>query len=89
MPSVFTAFHGYFEVRKNVMMGICQAVVVAITIAWPALTNLFMDNYGFRGTVALFSALSLNGVLAMSILQPAKWHCKREKVTRLEMTKCM
>ncbi|GJQ75155.1 hypothetical protein Trydic_g9761 [Trypoxylus dichotomus] len=87
MPSAFTAFHGYFEIRKNVMMGICQAVFVAVTISWPALTSIWMENFGFRGTAAIFSALSLNAILAMCILQPAKWHYKKKKVTMVEMAK--
>ncbi|KRT86340.1 membrane transporter, partial [Oryctes borbonicus] len=87
MPSAFTAFHGYFEVRRNVMMGICQAVFVAVTITWPALTSFWMENFGFRGTAAIFSALSLNGFLAMSALQPAKWHYKQKKITITEMAK--
>ncbi|KAK9752891.1 Major Facilitator Superfamily [Popillia japonica] len=87
MPSVFTAFHDYFEARRNVMMSVCQAIIAAVTIAWPALTTFWMDNFGFRGTAAFFSALSLNGILAMCLLQPAKWHYKKKKVIVLEIAR--
>lgn len=86
MPAVFTAFNHYFDKKKNVAMSVAQAFMVASTIGFPALTKFLLDNYGFRGTVALVSALSLHCVPAMASLQPIKWHMKKRKLSVIEMT---
>lgn len=84
LPSFFTAMHAYFEKKRNVVMGITQALSVAAIMVWPAFTSFLMERLGFRGTVAVFSALSLNGVLAALALQPVERHMKRRKLSLYE-----
>ncbi|XP_022901443.2 monocarboxylate transporter 1 [Onthophagus taurus] len=85
MPAVFSAFNSYFDKRQNVVMGACQALIVVVSIGWPILTKMMMEEYGFRGTAAIFSALSLHGFVAMMVLQPVSWHMKKEVVDPIEM----
>lgn len=66
-------------------MSVAQAMMVACTIGAPALLRGCLNMYGFRGTVALLAALSLNSVPAMASLQPVKWHMKKQKVRAIEM----
>ncbi|XP_017773473.1 PREDICTED: monocarboxylate transporter 1 isoform X2 [Nicrophorus vespilloides] len=84
LPSGFTSFNGYFDKRQNVMMGVNQALVVAISIAWPGITQKLMDAYGWRGTQLIFAGLSLHAVLAMLALQPVKRHMKKQYITSIE-----
>lgn len=80
LPVTFSTFNNYFDKKKNVLMGISQAIVVAVTMVSPAIIKSLMDYYGFRGTVALISALSLNCFVAMATLQPVEWHMKKVKI---------
>lgn len=80
MPASYSAFNFYFDKKKNLMMAIAQAVCVLVMMLWPAITDLLLDTYGFRGTVAIFAALSLNCIPAMAVLQPVEWHMRKRKI---------
>lgn len=81
LPSFFTAMHAYFDKKRNVVMGITQGLSVAAIMVWPAFTNFLLEKLGFRGTVAVFAALSLNCVLAALALQPVEWHMRKRKLS--------
>lgn len=84
LPSFFTAMHLYFEKKRNVVMGITQAVCVLAIMLTPAFTSFLMEKFGFRGCTAIVSALSLNCVLAAFALQPVNRHLKRRKLSLYE-----
>lgn len=69
------------------MMSISQALMVAVTIGWPSMTKLFIENFGFRGTVAMYAALSLHALAAMTTLQPVEWHMVKKEVKDIELQK--
>lgn len=46
----------------------------------PQLISLFLESYGFRGTLQIIGALALHAALGATLLQPAKWHMKEEKI---------
>lgn len=81
LPSFFTAMHAYFDKKRNVVMGLTQALTVVAIMVWPAFTTFLMDRFGFRGTVAIFAALSLNSIVAALVLQPVEWHMKKRKLS--------
>lgn len=82
LPVAFSSFNSYFEKKKNVLMSVSQAAVIALMMVTPAIVKELMDYYGFRGTVAIISAFSLNCFLAMATLQPVEWHMKKVKIER-------
>lgn len=45
-----------------------------------------MDHYGYRGTVAILSAISLHGLLAMITLQPVEWHMRKVPISSVELS---
>lgn len=69
------------------MMSLCQAVMVACTIGWPVLIKTFMENYGFRGTVALIAAISLHALVGALTLQPVQWHLIKKAIKDVELQK--
>lgn len=79
-PSVMSAFNEYFSSKQTFMMAIIQVAVGTVGITWPHLISQLMLEFGFRGTVAISAAFSLNGILAALTLQPAKWHNQRMKI---------
>jgi MFS family permease len=79
-PAMFTALNCYFDKRLSMVNSVAQAFMVAASMVFPLLVQHLMSNLGFRGTVAVISALSLNTVLAAVTLQPVKWHMKKQQM---------
>ncbi|XP_063920633.1 monocarboxylate transporter 7-like [Zophobas morio] len=79
-PAFFTALNYYFDKKLSLVNGVAQAFMVAAGMICPFLVRYSMVNFGFRGTVALLSALSLNSVLAAVSLQPVEWHMKKQQI---------
>ncbi|CAH0561109.1 unnamed protein product [Brassicogethes aeneus] len=77
LPAVYSSLNTYFEKRINVMMGLCQSFMAAMNIVVPIMAKLCMDTYGFRASVALLAALSLNCLPGVLSLQPVKRHLKK------------
>lgn len=61
-------------------MGVCQALMAAMSIVSPALCGLCMEYFGFRGTVALLAVLSLNAFPGALSLFPVKSYLKKEQI---------
>lgn len=77
MPACFTSFNDYFDRKQNLMMSISQALLIAVTVAWPLVTQHMLDTYGFRGTLAMLAAISLHSFPACLVLQPVESHMKK------------
>ncbi|XP_025831341.1 monocarboxylate transporter 9 isoform X2 [Agrilus planipennis] len=77
IPSAFTALNEYFDSRKTFAIAICHTIVGATLMIYPAIAQLLMDNYGFRGTQAIVAAFSFNSFFAAFVLHPVKWHMKK------------
>lgn len=73
-PVVVTGFNQYFVKRRTVMNSITQGSMTGVTLILPVVTQILMDNYGQRGTAAIFAALSLNALFGMVLYQPVEWH---------------
>lgn len=79
-PSTIASLTQYFVRKQTSMMAVIQVITGAAGIVWPSLTNKLLEEYGFRGTVAIFSAISLHGIPAVLTLQPAKRHYKQKEL---------
>ncbi|XP_018331610.1 monocarboxylate transporter 9 isoform X1 [Agrilus planipennis] len=86
VPAVIVATNEYFDHRKMVVFAVCQAVVALLSMIYPGFTRLMLDNFGFRGTQAIFAALSLHTILGALTLQPVKWHMKKVLLNKGEHT---
>ncbi|KAI4463730.1 monocarboxylate transporter [Holotrichia oblita] len=86
-PATIASFTQYFVKKQTSMMSVIQVITGAAGIVWPSFTSILLEKYGFRGTVAIFSAISLHGILAVLTLQPAKWHYKRKEFEEHEKLK--
>lgn len=86
LPSAFASFNQYFETRRTMAMSITQVLVMGAQIVCPGLTRVLMDCYGFRGTIAIYAALSLHCVPAALALQPVKRHMVKKGHTDIVMS---
>ncbi|RZC33015.1 MFS 1 domain containing protein [Asbolus verrucosus] len=80
-PALFTALNSYFDRRLSLINSVAQAFMVAASMVFPYVGQHFMTTYGFRGTVGVISAMSLNAVLAAALLQPVEWHLKKKRIS--------
>lgn len=80
-PAFFTALNFYFDKRLNVVNNVAQVFMVAAGMIYPFFVRFSMVHFGFRGTVAIVSALSLNTILAAFTLQPVEWHMKKRRIS--------
>jgi len=76
-PSSYLAINSYFVSRRGVAMGLCQAGIGLGFIAVPYLIESMLRNYGFRGTMLLLGAISLNSIVGALLYQPVEWHSFR------------
>ncbi|KAI8438845.1 hypothetical protein MSG28_011193 [Choristoneura fumiferana] len=60
-------------------LAISISTVVAVLVPWAV--NWTAETYGFRGTLILISAVSLQSFVASALMQPVKWHLKKVYVT--------
>ncbi|GJQ75158.1 hypothetical protein Trydic_g9764 [Trypoxylus dichotomus] len=83
--AILTGFNEYWVIKKTVMMSVIQITIGTVAIVFPTLTSKLLQEYGFRGTIAIFSAFTLNGILALLTMQPVKWHYKRREIAKEDM----
>lgn len=84
--AAYASFNDYFVVKNKFMLGISQTIVAAVAMVIPLFSRWLMDLYGYRGTVAIFSALSLHTLAAMLTLQPVERHMKKIRVSKYEIS---
>ncbi|XP_060804229.1 monocarboxylate transporter 9 isoform X2 [Amyelois transitella] len=75
-----TIINEYFVKRRFLAMGVVQASTAIITMIIPILLNFTLNFYGYSGTLMIVAALSMNIFVAVSLMQPVKWHMKMVKV---------
>ena len=64
----------YFVKKRALANGLTMAGGSVGQMAIPLLLQLFLQDYGIRGGLLLYSGLVLNGVIAAVLLQPSRWH---------------
>ncbi|XP_055713264.1 monocarboxylate transporter 9 [Phlebotomus papatasi] len=80
IPSAYTTFNLYFEEKRVFMMSIAQTLIGLGSMIYPILIQWLMDNYGFRGCMAIMAALNGHAIVGMLVMHPVEWHMKKVKV---------
>lgn len=74
--STFVALNSYFSVKRGQAVGLAMAGTALGFMAMPQAISRLLEEFDFRGTVLILSALALNAAVGASLLQPVKWHMK-------------
>ncbi|XP_039279597.1 uncharacterized protein LOC111044715 isoform X2 [Nilaparvata lugens] len=77
--ATFVALNAYFDKRRGQAVGLAMAGTAFGFMAMPQLISRLLEEYDFRGTLFILGALSLNGLVGASLLQPVTWHMKASK----------
>lgn len=84
----YTTFNHYFVKKRIFMMGLAQAVKGVIIMSYPLVVQFLMDEYGFRGAMAIVAAINSNAIFGMIVMHPVSMHYKTIKVPINETKKC-
>ncbi|XP_070151478.1 monocarboxylate transporter 9 isoform X2 [Polyergus mexicanus] len=79
-----TVFNAYFVKKRAKVMSAAQVIIALGGIIYPTLTEKMMTLYGFRGTAAIMGAISLNGIVGMTLMHPVEWHARKMDDVRAE-----
>lgn len=71
-------------------MGLISTLVGLATVGYPMLIEILMEEYGFRGCMAILGAINLHVLLGMVALHPVEWHqVKVKKAVDMETFKVL
>lgn len=76
MPAMYTMFNHYFVKRRVTMIGIIATLCGFVSIGMPTSIEMLMQEYGFRGCMAILAALNLHVLLGMIVLYPVERYQK-------------
>lgn len=77
VPAMYTTFITYFVRRRVMMMALSGALQGIGAVGMPLFIQMLMDEYGFRGCMAILAALNLHVIFGMIALHPVEWHQKK------------
>lgn len=73
----YSTFNAYFVEKRVMMMSVAQSIFGLGTMAYPKVVRYFMDEYGYRGCMALRASLHGHVILGMLAMHPVEWHMKK------------
>lgn len=76
MPATFLAINDYFTDRRSHAVGISMAGTGVGQMVMPQVVRYLLDSYGYRGTILILGAMSLNGVVGALLFQPVEWNMR-------------
>lgn len=79
LPALYTTFNRYFVKRRVMMMGLVGTLHGVCGVGLPMLIELLMQEYGFRGCMAVLAALNLHVLFGMVAMHPVEWHQPRRR----------
>lgn len=85
IPIGYATFNSYFVKRRVFAMSASQAMRGIIITSHPMLVKILMNEYGFRGTVAMIAAVNAHAILGMLVMHPVEWHYRVIKVPQDEL----
>ncbi|XP_051176226.1 monocarboxylate transporter 9-like isoform X2 [Leptopilina boulardi] len=80
MSSFFLALNTYFAEKRGRAMGIAMTLTGIGPILIPQVSRFLLHCYGSQGTMLLLGGFSLHALIGAMLLQPVKWHSKKEKI---------
>lgn len=62
------------------MMSVAQSLIGIGTMIYPLLVQFLMNEYGFRGGMAILAALNAHSIFGMLVMIPIEWNYKSHKI---------
>lgn len=84
----YTTFNHYFVEKRIFMMSVVKSMVGVGIMVSPLLAQFFMENFGFRGGMAMIAAINGHVIFGMIVMHPIEWHYKVLKIPVDETASC-
>lgn len=84
VSSYTLAINVYFLKKKGKAVAMSATVTALGSIVMPLVVDLLIDTYTIRDVTLIVAAISSHSFLAAALLQPVKWHLKREAILIIE-----
>lgn len=78
MSSYPLALNSYFKKNRGKATGFAMTITGLGPILMPQFISFLMSNYVIQHVMLIMSALCLHSFISASLLQPVKWHLKKE-----------
>lgn len=75
-PSTFVAVNSYFSSKRGIAVGWSVTGTGVGQMLLPILVGYLLEEFGFRQTILILSALSGHSLVAALLYQPVAWHVK-------------
>lgn len=75
----YTTFNAYFVKKRIMMMSVAQSIFGLGTMAYPIFVQYFMNEYGYRGFMAIRAGVHGHVIFGMLVMHPVAWHMKKVK----------
>ncbi|KAG4072094.1 hypothetical protein HA402_015593 [Bradysia odoriphaga] len=85
----YTNFNLYFIKKRLFVMSAAQALKGLLIMFYPILVNFTMNQYGFRGAMAIIAAVNTHAFFGMLAQHPVEWHYKVIEVAEHELKPLM
>ncbi len=73
----YSTFNAYFVKKRIMMMSFAQSIFGLGTMAYPIFVQYFMEQFGYRGFMAIRASVHGHVIFAMLVMQPVQWHMKK------------
>ncbi|XP_026759198.2 monocarboxylate transporter 9-like [Galleria mellonella] len=78
IPVSYTSFNCYFTKKKVLYLSLCKASIGLITMGYPLFIKFTLNEYGFRGTLAIICAISAHSIFGAMVMHPVQWHMVKQ-----------
>lgn len=78
IPVSYTSFNSYFTKKKVLYLSLCKASIGLITMVYPLFIKFTINEFGFRGTLAILCAISAHSILGAVVMHPVQWHMVKQ-----------
>lgn len=73
----YSTFNAYFVKKRIMMMSVAQSLFGLGTMAYPLCVHYFMEEYGYRGFMAIRAGIHGHVIFGMLVMHPVEWHMKK------------
>ncbi|KAJ0182335.1 hypothetical protein K1T71_001704 [Dendrolimus kikuchii] len=74
IPVSYTSFNAYFTKKKVLYLSLCKASIGLITMVYPLFIKFTINEFGFRGTLAILCAISAHSIFGALVMHPVEMH---------------
>ncbi|KAJ6640355.1 Monocarboxylate transporter 12, partial [Pseudolycoriella hygida] len=73
----YLTFNAYFVKKRIMMMSVAQSIFGLGTMAYPIFVQFFMEEFGYRGFMAIRAGFHGHVLFGMLLMHPVEWHMKK------------